>query len=264
MNRSVRVYATKVLCLVIVPAFIFSFPALAKEDSRSEKSGEKASEKMPVEGNASFNQGYEAARKAIEYSLKEQKGPSLKEKGQDVLREFAAAMQGSTEKKDAKGDSQRGDPKTDFSKSENRNHSKANKETKPGYKANKKINLTNWVETTTDIIGTDTAKTFYYSPSNANPYDKVVAVYDTNTMTLMSATGYISTTLDSVPDLTGMALTYYNEFTNSRLEVYESAPDRFGGITQISLYYVYDTLGNVLYVTKLVTQPLNLTNIRLS
>src|SRR5258706_12355754 len=101
MKTITRHAGEKVICLVILMAFTLVLPVQGKETGKPDMPNGPSSTKMPESsGNAAIAQGYEAAKKAIAESEKEQKGPTLKEAVQTIV---AALSQ-------EKAEPQKGDP----------------------------------------------------------------------------------------------------------------------------------------------------------
>lgn len=227
--------------------------AFAKNSEALEKT-DKKSGKMPVLGGPM--PGHVEAKKFLEESTK---GPSIKD---SVVEEWNA-LKRRLEKLAEREESERGDPKTGYSKSENRSHSRSAKSPSFRLNLNKPVDLSNWSSASSMYTDGTRITVYYYSPTASNPYNQVKVVYDSMTMEMLSATGYkIMESGSTTPDLTGMDLvsSVYRSDGSLAIERYESTPNEVGTFTQTTVNY--DSLGNVSSFTKVLVQPLDLKKIK--
>ena len=157
----------------------------------------------------------------------------------------------------------RGDPKTAFDQRENSQHSKAPVKA-PEPTTKKMLFLTSPDHSNVFDLGSTTQVNYFYDTSMGFPYDKVIAVYDSSTKKLLSATGYVTTFLDKVPDMTGMTLLSEGERSDGTLayQLYVSPTTESGGYTLVRLDYEYVD-GVISLITQTVVQPLDPKKVKL-
>lgn len=250
MYRSMRVTGTKALCLAVALAFSFSIPVVeAKSDNANERAKGNSETLMPVTGSPN-DAGYEAAKNAIEESLKAPKGPSpLELAGAFFLRNSQDA---------GRVTPQKGDPKTSFSQSENKQHAKGKSGTHTG-SPQRMYNLSNWISNSTTYEGSNVITYYFYDPNSNNPYNVVKVVVDSSVNEVLSITGYKTTVTQRTvqPDLTGSTLTFsaYRSDGSLAYELYSTTPDSDGVFTETKLQY--DTTGTYWYYSQTLVQPLD-------
>ena len=239
--------------LIVLLLLSFCAPvALAKQTTPLEKNNSKSDQKMPA-SVAHEMKGYEETKKALD---EESKQPSLKEKASKIVDAVKTTVVAVLEK--AKQSSQRGDPKTDYSQSENRQHSSKAHEAK---KHPRKLDLSTPAVSHFFVSETTVQANYSYDP--ADPYEMVIVIYDAVTKRPLSATGYIPTMLDTLPDLSSMTLVSSAVRSDGTLasQRYQTFPDATGAYTQVSL--TYDETGALTSIVQTFVQPLNLKKVKL-
>lgn len=216
----------KLLALLLAFGLFGAFSAAAKEHGHS-----KEKRVMPVAAGGQFEEA-QSFKKALDESLK---GPSLKEQLVDALKDMAGLVRPPKKvENEKKAEPQRGDPKTSFSRSENKLHSARHAPPPAGTPSYDVTNYLSWsaVETETTVMRT------YRYDDETSPFDTVNVTYDKTTGAVVSAFGFKSSFLSELPDLSLMALvsTAYALDGSLKMQAYEStAPD--GTVTRIVLRY---------------------------
>ncbi|GEM_PF-3419949 len=150
----------------------------------------------------------------------------------------------------------KGDPKTGYVRDENRLHASRHALVTgaPSTSDRKPLMLRDYVSSRTFEYEDSLLMIYEYDTSETLPYGTVRVVYDKATEKVVSATGYTTTVLDSVPDLSSMTLVSTAVRADGSLsyQTYESAASD-GTITRVRIDY---SVGNTVYVQQTIIDPI--------